>query len=337
MGHPEGAKRPKDRSSSQGSSASTDIVMMKFITFARRLHRGRRRRRRTPRADATDRPASCASRRLRVGLSESEIRDRDIAFFEQRATEDTASANDRSQLATLYMDRARATGGILRLRARRTTGASVAGAADRPQRADIRPSRRGAVGPARFRRCARRSRRQVDSLDPGVPAHIALLGEIELETGDYAAANAHFASLKFDAEQFTIAARVARWRELTGNADAARRLLRGAVEEGRASQRPSARASLVVPLSTRRARAAHRQSRLRGSVVSPRPRRLSRGLPHPRRSRATRGGARPVAEGRRLRQSGDRHSARSGDARHDQRSVRRARRYGAGRRSTRAR
>ena len=41
-------------------------------------------------------------------VSESEIRDRDIAFYERRAAEDTASAGDRSQLAILYMDRARA-------------------------------------------------------------------------------------------------------------------------------------------------------------------------------------------------------------------------------------
>ena len=43
-------------------------------------------------------------------VSESEIRDREIAFYERRAAEDTASAGDRSQLAILYMDRARASG-----------------------------------------------------------------------------------------------------------------------------------------------------------------------------------------------------------------------------------
>ena len=76
---------------------------------------------------------------------------------------------------------------------------------------------------------------RADSLDPGVPAHVALLGEIELEMGDYDAAAAHFSSLRLDRDQFTIAARVARWRELTGHADAARRLLRGAVSRvGRA-------------------------------------------------------------------------------------------------------
>ena len=43
-------------------------------------------------------------------LSETEIRDRDIVFYERRAAEDTASAGDRSQLASLYIQRARATG-----------------------------------------------------------------------------------------------------------------------------------------------------------------------------------------------------------------------------------
>jgi tetratricopeptide (TPR) repeat protein len=71
--------------------------------------------------------------------------------------------------------------------------------------------------------------RAADSLDPGVPAHVALLGEIELEMGDYAAAAAHFSSIRLGRDQFTIAARVARWRELTGHADAARRLLHAAV------------------------------------------------------------------------------------------------------------
>ena len=163
-------------------------------------------------------------------LSESEIRDRDIAFFERRADEDTASANDRSQLAILYMDRARATGGFsdyqraeglarksLSLRTDHNTQTFGLLAAALLARHDFS----GALAVAKT----------VDSLDPGVPDHIALLGEIELETGDYASANAHFTSIKFDAEQFTIAARVARWRELTGNADAARRLLRGAVKK----------------------------------------------------------------------------------------------------------
>ena len=161
-------------------------------------------------------------------LSEGEIRDRDIAFFERRAGEDTISAADRSQLATLYMDRARATGGFTDYeRAERLARRSLA------LRTDHNSQTFGLLASALLARHdfaqALVVAKTADSLDPGEARHVALVGEIELEIGDYAAANAHFASIHFDAAQFTIAARVARWRELTGHADAARRLLRLAV------------------------------------------------------------------------------------------------------------
>jgi len=161
-------------------------------------------------------------------LSESEIRDRDIAFFEKRATEDTASANDRAQLAILYMDRARSTGGFSDYeRAERLARKSLS------LRVGHNEPTFGLLAGALLARHdfagALTVAKTIDSLDPGVADHIALLGEIELETGDYASAKAHFESLKFDGDQFTIAARVARWRELTGSAEAARRLLRSAV------------------------------------------------------------------------------------------------------------
>ena len=160
--------------------------------------------------------------------AESEIRDRDIAFYERRAGEDTMSAGDRSQLATLYMGRARATGGFADYqRAERLARWSLA------LRTEHNGQTFGLLASALLARHefkqALAVAQRADSLDPGVPAHVALLGEIELEMGDYAAANAHFSSLRLDSDQFTIAARVARWRELTGHADAARRLLHAAV------------------------------------------------------------------------------------------------------------
>ena len=163
-------------------------------------------------------------------LSESEIRDRDIQFFERRAKEDTASANDRTQLAILYMNRARATGGFSDYeRAEQLARRSLA------LRTAHNGQTFGLLAAALLARHdfagALKVAKTADSLDPGVAGHIALLGEIELEMGDYAAAAAHFASLKFGAEQFTVAARVARWRELTGHAEAARRLLRSAVKQ----------------------------------------------------------------------------------------------------------
>ena len=160
--------------------------------------------------------------------AESEIRDRDIAFYEHRAAEDTLSASDRSQLAILYMDRARATGAFTDYqRAERLARRSIA------LRTEHNGQTFGLLAAALLARHdftgALKVARMADSVDPGVPAHVALLGEIELETGDYAAANAHFSSIRLDRDQFTIAARVARWRELTGHADAARRLLHAAV------------------------------------------------------------------------------------------------------------
>jgi len=161
-------------------------------------------------------------------LSESEIRDRNIVFYEQRAARDTLGASDRSQLAMLYMDRARSTGAFTDYqRAETVARRSLA------LRTDHNSQTFSLLAAALLARHdfsdALSVAKQADSLDPGVPGHIALLGEIELETGDYASAAAHFSSIHLDPDQFTIAARVARWREVTGHADAARRLLRAAV------------------------------------------------------------------------------------------------------------
>ena len=161
-------------------------------------------------------------------LPESEIRDRNIVFYEQRAARDTLGASDRSQLAMLYMDRARSTGAFADYqRAETLARRSLA------LRTDHNSQTFSLLAAALLARHdfsdALSVAKQADSLDPGVPGHIALLGEIELETGDYASAAAHFLSIHLDPNEFTIAARVARWRELTGHADAARRLLHAAV------------------------------------------------------------------------------------------------------------
>jgi tetratricopeptide (TPR) repeat protein len=184
--------------------------------------------RRQPRTRETARAVG-ASQRSRDSLpQESDIRDRDIAFYERRAAEDTISASDRSQLAMLYMDRARATGTFTDYqRAERLARKSLALRTEHNGQtfsllASALLARHDFAGALTVATAA-------DSLDPGVPAHAALLGEIELEMGDYDAANAHFSSIRLDRDQFTIAARVARWRELTGHADVARRLLHIAV------------------------------------------------------------------------------------------------------------
>jgi tetratricopeptide (TPR) repeat protein len=71
---------------------------------------------------------------------------------------------------------------------------------------------------------------RVDSLDPGVPSHVALLGEIDLELGDYDAAARRFSSIQYDGRNFTIGARLARWHEITGHSDRARAFLKESIK-----------------------------------------------------------------------------------------------------------
>jgi tetratricopeptide (TPR) repeat protein len=70
---------------------------------------------------------------------------------------------------------------------------------------------------------------RADSLDPGNSSHLALLGEIELELGDYQSAGKHFAAIQYDGRNFTTGARLARWYELTGHIDVAREYLKRAI------------------------------------------------------------------------------------------------------------
>ena len=161
-------------------------------------------------------------------MTESEIRDLDIAFYERRAAEDPESAGDRAQLAGLYLQRARTSGGFTDYaRAEQVARRSLSlRTAHNGQTFSLLASallaRHDFVG-------ALEVAQHADSIEPGNTNHVALIGEIELELGDYDGAARHFASLHFDTDQFTVAARVARWRELTGHADAARRLLHTAI------------------------------------------------------------------------------------------------------------
>lgn len=165
-----------------------------------------------------------------IRLSEAEIRDQDIAFYERRAAEDTTSASDRARLAALYLQRGRATGDFADYgRAERLARGSLALRTERNGQTFVLLSS-ALLARHAFAEALAVARR-ADSLNPGVPGHVALLGEIELETGDYVAASAHFSAIGFSGEDLTVAARLARWHELTGRVDVARRLLRSATRK----------------------------------------------------------------------------------------------------------
>jgi tetratricopeptide (TPR) repeat protein len=161
--------------------------------------------------------------------AEDDRRAQDIVFYERRVAEDTGSAIDQGLLAGLYMQRARATGDFTDFaRAEHLARASLG------RRTSHNGQTFALLASALLARHdftdALDVARRAHVLDPDAPAQLALMGEIELELGDYAAADSHFRAIRFDGEQFTIGARLARWRELTGRSDAARRLLRAAVQ-----------------------------------------------------------------------------------------------------------
>lgn len=160
--------------------------------------------------------------------NEAEVRDRDIALFSRRILEDPSSAADRFILAGLLLTRSRNTGSTADLdRAERLVRESIAKRTQRNYQAfELLASL--LMARHEFRQ-ARAVALRADSLDPGTPSHLALLGEIELELGDYDAAAAHFDSVHYDGRNFTTGARLARWYEVTGRINLARQILKRAI------------------------------------------------------------------------------------------------------------
>src|SRR5439155_21314725 len=75
--------------------------------------------------------------------------------------------------------------------------------------------------------------RALNARSPGVPGHRALLAETALELGRYRDARALFDSLRPAGRELAVAPRLARWEELTGRTDLARRLLDRALADAK--------------------------------------------------------------------------------------------------------
>lgn len=166
-------------------------------------------------------------------LTESEIRELDIKYFQERAARDPTGALDLARLGALYLARARETGDprdivladsvarqSLKNRAtHNSAAASVLQAA--------------LVGLHRFDQAIVVAKAARDA-EPDNQALRAAVGEIEMELGNYDSARVAFTGLRIGRGDLHIAPRLARWAEIQGDTARARRLLAGALTAARA-------------------------------------------------------------------------------------------------------
>ncbi len=166
--------------------------------------------------------------------SESEIRNRDIEFYRARVARDPRSARDFTQLAALYLQRARETAdnGDL-VQAEENARRSLALRTGRNSEAfGVLAS--SLLSQHRFAEALDVSRALV-AVDSTSVAARGLLGENLFELGQYDEAGRVLGSLVTYQSDLGIAPRLARWAELHGKPEDARRLLRAA--QGEAERR----------------------------------------------------------------------------------------------------
>jgi tetratricopeptide (TPR) repeat protein len=158
---------------------------------------------------------------------ESRIRDLDIEFYQHRVLRDPRSARDYTQLAGLYLQRARET----------AANADLVRAEENARRSlSLRTGRNGAaygvlasslLSQHRFREARDIAARLVSEDSTSIAAR-GLLGETQYELGEYEAAGHTLGSLAMYRDNLSVAPRLARWEELHGRPEEARRLLREA-------------------------------------------------------------------------------------------------------------
>ncbi|HUQ80263.1 MAG TPA: tetratricopeptide repeat protein [Gemmatimonadaceae bacterium] len=165
---------------------------------------------------------AAATRPMRT---ESETRSLDIEFYERRIAEDTLSAADRSRLASLYLQRARETGSYPDYERAAVLASASLALRESHNEATYVLLASALLAKHDFTEALRVARR-LYAFDTTDASHTALLAEVELEVGDYSSAAQHFSAVSRSADNPSIAARLARWYEVTGRIDKARSILR---------------------------------------------------------------------------------------------------------------
>jgi tetratricopeptide (TPR) repeat protein len=162
--------------------------------------------------------------------SPARIRDLDIDFYRARTVRDPRSARDFTQLAGLYLQRARETADNADLeRAERTARHSLALRRGRNDEA-VGVLTSSLMGQHRFAEAHDAALELLRSDSTSVAAR-GMVAEAAMELGRYDEAARLFGMLETYQADLGTAPRLARWAELRGQPDVARRLLRQALDD----------------------------------------------------------------------------------------------------------
>jgi tetratricopeptide (TPR) repeat protein len=158
-------------------------------------------------------------------MTNEEIRDRDIEFYRERVTRDPSGAFDLARLSALYLQRSRETGDW-----------RDAAQAESLSRRSLRNRRERNDAAAQILSSSLLTQHRFDEAlgiarglrdrNPTLPSMRAMVAEIQMELGMYDSARVAFDSLENSRSDLTVAPRLARWAEIEGRPDDARRLMR---------------------------------------------------------------------------------------------------------------
>jgi tetratricopeptide (TPR) repeat protein len=149
-------------------------------------------------------------------ISDAEVRDADIAFFERRLVEDPQSAADRAMLGSLYLKRSRERGSYLDVERAASQAESSLALRKAHNTAALGLLASARLAQHEFRGALAATRSLVDA-EPENDAYRAMHAEVLLELGRYKEAATAFRRVEHKSGDLTIGPRLARWYELTGH------------------------------------------------------------------------------------------------------------------------
>lgn len=162
-----------------------------------------------------------------------EQQNQEIASFQARVHRDPYSNLDLASLAGLLLQRGRETGNPEDFRRAEEAARRSLALGTGHNAGTYRILAASLLDQHRFVEALEAARALVEA-EPEDPVYRALLGEVQLELGEYHAARVTFGSLESARQHLAVAPALARWHEITGDTRAARGLLYAARDQAAA-------------------------------------------------------------------------------------------------------